>query len=60
MGHGHEEADSAHTDRGKLPRDRDSELSAPKHADCLICAWIPRVYFFMPPLGIRSDQAAPF
>ena len=60
MGHRHEEADSAHTARGKLPRDGDSELSAPKHADCLFCAWIPRVYFFMSLLGIRSDQAAPF
>lgn len=60
MGHGREEADSAHTARGKLPRDGDSELSAPKHADCLFYAWILGVYFFMSFLSIRSDQAAPF
>ena len=60
MGHGHEEADSVHTARGKLLRDGDSELSAPKHADCLFSAWIQGVYFCISLLSILSDQGAPF
>ena len=60
VGHGHEEADSVHTARGKLPRDGDSELSAPKHADCLFSAWIQGVYFCISLLSILSDQGAPF